>query len=159
MKYHVLSGNVAEIWQKIKIQLSFLTDILTRAGENDSKSWFIVFTHLTWPIPITISCRYFMYSSCNLPVYLSYLKFLDWLLVAKITAEWIQLHVKSVQSTLSHLISTSVPRATCTPFLFIFNTQAWLIFCLPVFPTVSKKRGKCKLDGTKDREAALPSFL
>ena len=47
MKYiHVLSGNVAEIWQKIKIQLSFLTNIFTRAGENDSKSWFIMFTHL-----------------------------------------------------------------------------------------------------------------
>ena len=28
MKYHVLSGCIAEIWQKIKIQLSFLTDIL-----------------------------------------------------------------------------------------------------------------------------------
>ena len=47
MKYiHVFSGNVAEIWQKIKIQLSFLTHIFTRAGENDSKSWFIMFTHL-----------------------------------------------------------------------------------------------------------------
>ena len=47
MKYiHVLSGNVAEIWQKIKIQLSFLTHIFTRAGENDSKRWFIMFTHL-----------------------------------------------------------------------------------------------------------------
>ena len=28
MKYHVFSGYVAEIWQKIKIELSFLTDIL-----------------------------------------------------------------------------------------------------------------------------------
>ena len=47
MKYiHVLSGNVGEIWQKIKIQLSFLTHIFTRAGENDSKSWFIMFIHL-----------------------------------------------------------------------------------------------------------------
>ena len=47
MKYiHVLSWNVAEIWQKIKIQLSFLTHIFTRAGENGSKSLFIMFTHL-----------------------------------------------------------------------------------------------------------------